>query len=185
MNRKAVFAYGRFNPPTVGHQMMINKVINMARRNGAKPFVVVTHTQNSKRNPLSQNEKINILQTRYPNVEFLRTSRKEPTPGMMVNTLRKMGYNSLTLVVGSNRVNSFSKIPELKNVRVVSAGNRNASAPGIAGMSATKVRAMAMNLDLKKFRECLMAGDSVNVCKYMYLIRNRLLTPPPTKRKRS
>lgn len=184
MNRKAVFAYGRFNPPTVGHQMMINKVINMARRNGAKPFVVVTHTQNSKKNPLSQNEKINILKARYPNVEFLRTSREEPRPDMMVNRLKRMGYNNLTLVAGSNRMNLFSKIMEPKNVRVVSAGNRNASAPGIAGMSATKVRAMAMKLDLKKFRECLMAGYSVNACKYMHLIKNRL-TPLPTKRKRT
>lgn len=182
MNNKAVFAYGRFNPPTVGHQMMINKVINMARRNGAKPFVVVTHTQNTKKNPLNQNEKINILRTRYPNVEFLRTSREEPTPGMLVNRLRNRGYNNLTLVVGSNRVNSFSKIPGLKNVRVVSAGNRNASASGIAGMSATKVRAMAMNQSLKRFRECLMAGDSVNACKYMHIIKNRLT--PRIKRRR-
>ena len=182
MNSKAVFAYGRFNPPTVGHQMMINKVINMARRNGAKPFVVVTHTQNSKRNPLNQNEKINILQARYPNVEFLRTSREEPRPGQLVNRLRKNGYKNLTLVVGSNRVNTFSRIMEPQNVRVVSAGNRNASAPGVAGMSATKVRAIAMNRNLKRFRECLMAGDSVNACKYMNYIKNRLT--PVTKRKR-
>jgi len=162
--------------------MMINKVINMARRNGGKPFVVVTHTQNSKRNPLNQNEKINILKARYPNVEFLRTSREEPRPQQLVNRLRNRGYNNLTLVVGSNRVNTFSRILEPKNVRVVSAGNRNASASGIAGMSATKVRAMAMNQNLKKFRECLMAGDSVNACKYMYLIRNRLT--PRVKRRR-
>lgn len=56
MTKKAIFVYGRFNPPTRGHKAMIDKLIANAKKMGADPYVVVTHTQN-KRKILSHREK--------------------------------------------------------------------------------------------------------------------------------
>jgi nicotinic acid mononucleotide adenylyltransferase len=68
----AVFAFGRFNPPTIGHKKLIDKVIDTARKLNGKGFIFLSHKQNNKTDPLSFEDKLGYLQSQYqqPNLEF-------------------------------------------------------------------------------------------------------------------
>jgi len=60
-NSTAVFAFGRFNPPTIGHEKLINAVRSVAQKNDAKPYLFLSHKQNSKTDPLSYSEKADYI----------------------------------------------------------------------------------------------------------------------------
>ena len=70
-----VFTYGRFNPPHLGHKMMIEEIINRARKTKKIPVVIVSHTHGNSRNPLTTDEKLNILKRWFPAVYFLSSSK--------------------------------------------------------------------------------------------------------------
>src|SRR6056300_2024472 len=70
-----VFTYGRFNPPHLGHKMMIEEIINKARKMKKIPVVIVSHTTGNPRNPLSVNNKLRILRHWFPEVTFLSSSK--------------------------------------------------------------------------------------------------------------
>ena len=57
---KAVVTFGRMNPPTVGHQKVVDKVKAEATKQGAKPYVYLSHSLDKKKNPLEYNTKLNI-----------------------------------------------------------------------------------------------------------------------------
>jgi hypothetical protein len=148
MNKKALFTYGRMNPPTVGHKALVKRLINNAKTQGADPFIVVTHTQNKKKNPLTQAEKIEILEKMFPGVPILGTSKAEPNPRYIVNKLKNMGYTNIQMMVGSNRVNNFGFV----GVPVVSGGQRDPNANNTTGASATKAREAARAKNFQKMR---------------------------------
>ena len=39
-----VFTYGRFNPPHLGHKMMIEEIVKKARQMKKKPVIIVSHS---------------------------------------------------------------------------------------------------------------------------------------------
>ena len=146
---KAIFAYGRMNPPTRGHKALINTLLLKAKDEGATPFIVVTHTQNKKKNPLNVNRKSEILKLMFPGVEILSTSKSEPSPIGIVKKLRDRGFNNVQMMVGSNRVGQFGFV----GIPVLSGGQRNmTSSVGLAGVKATYAReaAKAGNFNLFK-----------------------------------
>ena len=55
----AIFTFGRFNPPTLGHEKLVTAVANVARREGGEYFVYPSHSQDPKKNPLDQTTKVN------------------------------------------------------------------------------------------------------------------------------
>jgi nicotinamide mononucleotide adenylyltransferase len=155
MPKKAVITYGRFNPPTVGHEVMFKKIINTARANGADAFIIVSHSQNTKKNPLSPREKMNII--RYmvpPNVRVLQTTKAEYSPKTIINRLRKEGnYNEFKFVVGGNRYNkgNFQWLEKSGYIKLIKGGNRVNTGNGPAAMSATKSRKRARAGQSAKF----------------------------------
>ena len=62
-NKTAVLAFGRMNPPTTGHEKLINKTHEVAKQHGGKAHVVASHTQDKKNNPLPQDKKLGYLDT--------------------------------------------------------------------------------------------------------------------------
>jgi phosphopantetheine adenylyltransferase len=147
---KAVFTYGRFNPPTVGHKMVIDKVIEAAVGSDADAYVVVSHSQDPKKNPLFVTEKISLIRQMFPDSNILRilhTSKEEPYIGAIVQDLYEAGYEDITMLVGSDRVSDFQQalkgFPELE---IVSAGERDPDSDisNISGVSATKIREAAL-----------------------------------------
>ena len=148
-----MFTYGRFNPPHLGHKMMIEKIINKAEKLKKTPLIIVSHTTGNPRNPLSVNNKLQILRRWFPNVTFLSSSKNLP--------LGKIAENfseSSIMIVGENRKNAFSYLP-FNRVAL----NRPNVAP-----SATKARAAAVNGNKELFKN--LAGYNLTNA-----IRNRII----------
>lgn len=153
--KSAVFTFGRFNPPTRGHEKMINAVAAKAQEKGAEEFVFTSQTNDPKKNPLNYQTKTYFLKQLFPKANIVVDERIR-TPFDAIEMLDENGYTNLTMVVGSDRVPEFEK--RLKTIEdkfdelvVVSAGSRDPDAAGITGMSGTKAREAAMSNNLAKF----------------------------------
>jgi cytidyltransferase-like protein len=126
--KSVVFTYGRFNPPHKGHRLMIEQVIETARRTNKTPIVVVSHSVGNAKNPLPVENKMKILRRWFPNVTILSSSKEKS----IAKIAQDFNKNSI-MIVGQNRQNSF-KFLNFKKVAVP----RTANAP-----SATMARAAA------------------------------------------
>lgn len=133
-----VFTYGRFNPPHLGHKMMIEEIVKKARNMNKKPVVVVSHSVGNRKNPLPVNNKLRILKRWFPNVTFMSSAKNRSIAKISENFSR----NSV-MVVGENRRNAFKFLPF----------NRLALKRPSAAPSATKARLAAMNGNKELFRE--------------------------------
>jgi hypothetical protein len=132
-----VFTYGRFNPPHLGHKMMIEEIINKASKMKKTPVVIVSHSYGNKTNPLSVPDKIRILKRWFPELTVLSSSRERSLAKIAEN------FNERSvMVVGENRKNAFSF---LKFNRL--ALKRPNDAP-----SATKARTAAVNGNKEVFK---------------------------------
>ena len=161
-----VLHWGRFNPGTAGHEKMINKGADIARRIGAKQKVVATRSQDSKNNPLSPTQKLSWLKTMFPGQDVAIAGENEPTIIAQLQHLHNSGVKDLTMVVGNDRVNDFQKVLakyngdgklfNFRRARVVSAGNRDPdSDDNEESISASKMRKAAKENDYKTFHSGL------------------------------
>jgi len=170
--KKAVFVYGRFNPPTVGHKRMIQALIKKANSEKSDPYIVITHTQNKKKNPLTPEEKKKILRKMFPNVKILATSKNTPNPKYIVKKLKNMNYKNISMMVGSNRVKSFNWV----GIPVIKGGNRNPNAKNNSGVSATKARIAAMKNNKNLFKKSINNKiENKNINNMMKKIKSRLI----------
>ena len=189
--KSIAFAFGRFNPPTIGHEKLINKVKSLPT-NDYKIFL--SRSNDPKKNPLSPRDKLDIMKNMFPsharNIEINQTNMVLDIATM----LYKKGYTDVTMVAGSDRVREFETILkkyngvssrhgmyDFDNIKVVSAGERDPDAEGATGMSASKMRAAAAKGDLNNFKKGLPRGvDADSIMKqvrkgmnlaanYMYL----------------
>ena len=60
----AYFTFGRLNPPTIGHEKLMDALAKQAGRNDY--FVFVSQTQDKKRNPLNYNAKVKHIRKMFP-----------------------------------------------------------------------------------------------------------------------
>ena len=160
----AVFAFGRFNPPTIGHEKLINAVIATNQREDGTAYIYGSHSQDSRKNPLSHSEKMGYLQKMFPRIKkSIQTKAKERNVLQIAHTLNEK-YDKLILVVGSDRVDDFTSLLnsyngikskhgfyEYKEIKVYSAGERDPDADGASGMSASKMRSAATKGDFESF----------------------------------
>ena len=166
--RTAVFTFGRMNPPTIGHEKLLNKLKNVASRSSADWFVYLSSSQDAKKNPLPFERKIHYAKKMFGRDVNARTFPKEPTALHAASSLYSKGYKKLIMVVGSDRVNDFSKLLKQYNnqdkphgfynfdsIDVVSAGDRDPDAEGISGMSASKLRGFAVQGKFDEFAKGL------------------------------
>ena len=149
--KKVVFTFGRFNPPTIGHEKLINAVVNHARKNGAENRIYISNSHDPKKNPLPPRDKKKFMSKAFPKANIVLSS-EAVTPFHAFDILREEGYTEITLVVGSDRVaefrNSIQRYIDKENIKldkfeVVSAGERDPDAEGVAGMSGSKLRELA------------------------------------------
>lgn len=126
--KSVVFTYGRFNPPHKGHRLMIEQVIETARKSNKTPVVVVSHSTGNTKNPLPVENKMRILKRWFPNVTIISSAKNRSIAKITEN----FNQNSI-MIVGANRQNSFGFLP-FKKVAVP----RSNTAP-----SATMARAAA------------------------------------------
>ena len=178
--KTAVFAFGRMNPPTTGHEKLMHAVHKTAQAHGAKGHVVTSHSHDSKKNPLPQDKKMSYLKKLHPHVDVHGSSKEAPTMLHHASKLHAQGHKHLVMVAGSDRTKDFEntlkkyngqKGPHghynFKSIKVVSSGARDPDSEGVSGMSGTKMRAHAKAGDHQSFKKGLPkalhkhAGDIV------------------------
>jgi hypothetical protein len=184
------FTFGRFNPPTVGHKAMIQNLIGMADAAGADAYVFPSKTQDAEKNPLLAGEKVHILKSMFPDPSVVRIIHPEvrgtSNIPAVLRSLRDAGYESITMVVGSDRVPDFAG--KFGGVDVVSGGIRDMDSDELAGLetvSASKVRAAALAGNTNTFRKAM--NNSLNTSAknaLMGLIKTRMSVAPTTGRKK-
>jgi hypothetical protein len=173
----ASFAVGRFQPPTIGHALMIQEVINS--RKDAFIFVSSATTPKST-NPLTAAQKIAALKKMFPSgVTFVDTSECDPKCGGPVqanNYLRKQGYTDITLLAGSDRAEIFGpdapmwdsgKKAEIPVPPPKFKALTRTEGTGAAAMSGTKARKLAREGDYEGFKNAVSVGsiDDVDIRK--------------------
>jgi len=151
--------FGRFNPPTVGH----DKLLKSAKRISAGGDVKIypSRSQDPKKNPLDPDSKISYMKKMFPDFkENIINDDQMKTIFDVLVTANQEGYTNVNIVVGSDRQAEFENLAQKYNgelynfdlIRVVSAGVRDADAEGVEGMSASKMRKAVMNNDFDSFR---------------------------------
>lgn len=168
MKDTAVFSFGRHNPPTVGHEKLINKTIDHAREIGADHYVFTSHSQDSKKNPLSGEQKAEYIKKAFPKANVHVSNKQVSGPVQIAKHLHEKGHKHLVMVAGSDRTDEYSKLLNkyngkdynFKSIKVVSAGHRDPDAEGVEGMSGTKMRSAAIAGNKEKFKSGLMTGLS-------------------------
>lgn len=163
--KPVVMAFGRMNPPTTGHLKLIDKVKEIADKHNAKHTVIVSHSQDTKKNPLSAEQKLKHLKKYSPGTHFTASSKEHPTFLQHAAKLHAAGHDHLIMVAGSDRVKEMhdklhqyngtheGALYNFKKIEVKSAGHRDPDAEGAEGMSGTKMREHAKNGDFSSFRQ--------------------------------
>ena len=167
----AVYTVGRFQPPTIGHKLLIDTVARLASQKGGDAFVFVSYrTDKPSENPLTPREKINALEEMYgTGIQFVNTADcKSPCggPEKAHAFLLSKGYTDITLVAGSDRAPIFNEdAPMWKK------GKDNGIAPpkfvglvrttgaGATAMSGTEARRRARSGEYEGFKEAVQVGD--------------------------
>jgi len=163
----AVFTFGRFNPPTTGHEKLIMALANQQSKNaGSIMYVYPSHSQSPKKDPLPHAKKIAYMRKMFPKYARNITVSKARTAIEVAVELYKKGHKAIVMVVGSDRVQEFDRLLNeyngvegkkhgyygFDNIEVISAGQRDPDAEGVEGMSASKMRAAASSGDFDLFK---------------------------------
>jgi len=178
----AIFTFGRFNPPTLGHEKLVTAVANVARREGGEYFVYPSHSQDPKKNPLDQTTKVNYMKKMFPKHKENIIISTGKNALQAASELHDEGYTNLVMVVGSDRVKDFQTLLDRYNgdenkahgfydfdkIKVVSAGERDPDAEGVSGMSASKMRQSAVEGDFKTFRSGIPSSLNDKDTKKMF-----------------
>jgi len=197
--KNVVIVYGRFQPPTIGHGILIHKMEQKMIEEDADGYICLSKSVNTvpesftrkgnniskyglfsrnarkmffsepkeNRNPLTANTRIKFLRKMYPttSVKFINGETCDYTPIKFVNRLKEIGYEDITILVGSDRASSFSDLGA--NVWVEKVGDvRTSDFRGHAsGMSGTLMRKAAFSGNYELFKQgCkigLMTDDDV------------------------
>lgn len=160
--KTAVIAFGRLNPPTIGHAKLVDAIT-------AQPgdhFLFLSHTTKPKTDPLDFATKLKFAKQFFPNISIGDEGVR--TPVQALEKMQKLGYTDVIFVAGSDRVEGFQKLFDTYNgkpdksgnipfqfnsINVISAGERDPDADGAEGMSASKMRAAAVAGDIDSFSQ--------------------------------
>jgi hypothetical protein len=178
----AIFTFGRFNPPTLGHEKLVIAVANVARREGGEYFVYPSHSQDPKKNPLDQTTKVKYMKKMFSKHKENIITSTAKNALEVASELQDKGYTNLVMVVGSDRVKDFQNLLDRYNgdetkahgfydfdtIKVVSAGERDPDAEGVSGMSASKMRQSAVEGDFKTFRSGIPSSLNDKDTKKMF-----------------
>ena len=178
--KHAVLAFGRMNPITSGHEKLVNKVKDVAREVGGSHHIVLSHSQDAKKNPLSAEQKVKHAKRAFPGTNFSSSSKESPNFLTQAGDLHKKGVTHLHVVGGSDRVKEFhdtlhryngthkGALFNFKKITVHSAGERDPDAEGVSGMSASKMRSHAQSGNYAEFKKGAPSSMSHAHAKELY-----------------
>ena len=151
-------AFGRFNPPTTGHEKLLDNVASSSDKDDY--IIVPSRSQDKKKNPLDANMKVSMMQKMFPkHKDKIVNDDSNRTIFDVLKKAHTDGYAGVRIVGGADRVGEFEKLAnnyngklyQFDNVEVMSAGDRDPDSDDVTGMSASKQRKAAAEGDLKAF----------------------------------
>ena len=162
----AAFIFGRFNPPTIGHKKLFDKLKSV----NPVFFVFATKTQDKKSNPLAYAEKIAAMDAQFPEMaDYVINDPNIRTIIDVMQFIEKAGHTNVIMVAGSDRVQSFDDLLQkdngkeynFKSIKVVSAGERDPDSDSVSGVSASKAREAAKLNDFDQFQTMFAGNEKV------------------------
>ena len=177
-----VFTFGRFQPPTLGHRILINAVKNIAITNNADYAVYVSRTQDRKTNPLSIDVKMQFLHKMFPDTNLVAANDQVRTFIEAAKYLNQK-FTNIIMVAGSDRVESYNTLLNKYNgiefnfnsIKVISAGERDPDSDSEIGMSGTKMRQAAIDNNIKAFNAGVVGLDDHDAQLLMQHIRGLVI----------
>ena len=175
----AVFAFGRFNPPTIGHEKLIQKVQSTASKVNGKGYVFLSHTGGTAKDPIDFTTKLSHLRQHFqsdPKLSF--GDIRANTIIKVMKVLEQEGRTKIIMIAGDDRVMQFQTLLNQYNgkptkagnveytfdsIEVISAGQRDPDADDVTGVSASKARELAMKGQEHEFSKIIMGGDKGKV----------------------
>jgi hypothetical protein len=175
----AVFAFGRFNPPTIGHEKLIQKVQSMTKQVNGKGYIFLAHTGGTEKDPLDFTTKLSYMRQHFQSDKSLSFGDvRANTIIKVMKVLQAEGRTRVIMIAGDDRVMEFQKLLNQYNgqptksgnieykfddIQVVSAGQRDPDASDITGVSASKARELAMKGQEQEFSRMVMGGEKGKV----------------------
>ena len=168
-------AFGRFNPPTTGHEKLLNQV---SKSSDEDDYIIVpSRSQDPKKNPLDADSKVGIMRQMFP--KHSEKIVNDPANRTIFDVLKKAhndGYAGVRIVGGADRQKEFDKLVNnyngklynFDNVEVVSAGDRDPDSDDVTGMSASKQRKAAAEGDLKSFMKGVPSSMEKKAAEDLY-----------------
>lgn len=164
-SKVAYFTFGRMNPPTVGHEKLLDKLSSVAGKDNY--FIFLSQSKDKNKNPLDYTSKVKHVRKMFPrHARRVMINKKIKTPFDAATFLFDQGFKSVTMVVGSDRVREFEALLNkyngekgrhgfynFKSINIVSAGSRDPDAEGVEGMSASKLRGFAADNKFSEFSQ--------------------------------
>ena len=168
-------AFGRFNPPTIGHEKLLDTVANSSEKGDY--IIVPSRSQDKKKNPLDADTKVSVMRQMFP--QHSERIVNDPANRTIFDVLKKAhmdGYTNVRIIGGADRVAEFEKLSnnyngklyQFDNLEVLSAGERDPDAEGVEGMSASKLRKAAAEGDFKTFRSGVPKTLDDSAAKQLY-----------------
>ena len=174
------FTFGRMNPPTTGHEKLMNE---LAKKSGSNPYrVYLSQSTDKKKNPLDFKYKVKTVRKFFPkHARSVMLDKKVKNVFDAVTEMYNDGFKNVTMVVGSDRINEFNTLLKKYNgvkgrhglynfnkINVISAGDRDPDADDISGMSASKMRKLANEGNFTQFSQGLPRNVSNADAKKVY-----------------
>ena len=180
-DKHAVLAFGRMNPPTTGHAKLVDKVKEVAKSVNGTHHIVLSHSIDPAKNPLSAEQKVKHAQRYFPNTNISTSDKEHPNFLAQASKLHKAGATHLHMVAGSDRTGEYHKLLHkyngvkgahgyfnFKGIEVHSAGERDPDAEGVEGMSASKMREHASKGNFKEFKKGVPSHVAKEHAKELY-----------------
>ena len=175
MSNDITVVFGRFNPPTVGHEKLLQAAEKAAQGGDLK--IYPSRTQDAKKNPLDPDMKVSFMRKMFPDYEDRIVNDAEMVSIFNVlTTAYEEGYKNVNIIVGADRQAEFENLAnkynkdlyDFKQIRVISAGVRDADAEGVEGMSASKMRKAVADNDFEAFKKGTPSGAKTGDVQAMY-----------------
>jgi hypothetical protein len=180
-DKVAYFTFGRMNPPTVGHEKLLDALAKQSGKNDY--FVFLSQTQEKKKNPLDYNTKVKHVRKMFPrHARRVMINKSIRTVFDAATFLYDKGYRSVVMVVGSDRTREFQTLLNKYNgskaqhgfynfesIAIASAGTRDPDDEGVSGMSASKLRGFASDNDFASFSQGLSSSMNNKDAKKLFM----------------
>lgn len=161
-----VFTFGRFQPPTRGHELLISKVVETAKQVGGDHVVYLSQTQHMRTDPLEWNFKRRVCEAAFRGVNISKDESIR-NPFIALEHLKE-SYDRIIMVAGSDQTDDYRKFSKYTaewgvDFSVVNAGMRIDESDGVEGISGTKMRQFAAEGNYEKFKDCLPSALNENI----------------------